>query len=187
MRVPRHQRRCDRYAAASLRSGVRALGGEPDAVVLLSTWERFDLVVGGRTLRAGTKEWESELTQRLDRRVDSFGQLGARVFLALPAPSTAGNFGGRIVRSDHALDQAMLRLGDFLTRYAQRRSGTVSTLDLSALVCPGGPPCRPVVDGRRLRPADGTHFDPAGAVRVASWLWERVGRSIEPVGERAGR
>jgi len=187
MRVPRHQRRCDRYAAASLRSGVRALGGEPDAVVLLSTWERFDLVVGGRTLRAGTKEWESELTQRLDRRVDSFGQLGARVFLALPAPSTAGNFGGRIVRSDHALDQAMLRLGDFLTRYAQRRSGTVSTLDLSTLVCPGGPPCRPVVDGRRLRPADGTHFDPAGAVRVASWLWERVGRGIEPVGERAGR
>ncbi|MFM7616398.1 MAG: acyltransferase family protein [Actinomycetes bacterium] len=188
MRTPRYQRRCERYAAASVRSGVRALGGAPDAVVLLSTWERFDLVVGGRTLRAGTKDWETELTRRLDRRVTTLRRLGARVYVALPAPSTEGRFGAARLRSNRALDLAMLRLGDFLTRYAAGRSDDVSTLDLAGLVCPGGPPCPPVVGGQRLRPFDGTHFDPAGAVRVAAWMWDHVGRSVgEPSGERAER
>ena len=188
MRIPRYQRRCDRYAAESLRAGVRALGGAPDAVVLLSTWERFDLVVRGRTLRAGSKDWEAELGRRLDRRVDGLARLGAHVLLTLPAPSTEGEFAGRVMRSSRSLDLAMLRLRDFLSRYAARRPRAVSTVDLAALVCPAGPPCRPVVDGRRLRPTDGTHFDPAGAVQVASWFWDRVGRSAtDGPGERAGR
>ena len=188
MRVPRHQRRCDRYVASSYRAGVRALGGAPDAVVILSTWERFDLVVGGRTLRAGTKAWEAELSRRLDARVRSLRRTGARVFLVLPAPSTVGAFAGHPLRSSRALDDATLRLDEFLDRYASRRAGAVSAIDLATMVCPGGPPCDPVVHGARLRPYDGTHFGPAGAVRVASWMWDRVGRAtVDASSQRAGR
>jgi hypothetical protein len=188
MRVPRYQQRCSRYATESYRAGVRALGGAPDAVVLLSTWERFDLVVGRHTLRAGTKAWEAELARRLDARVRALRRTGAHVFLALPAPSTEGTFVGHTLRSNRALDLAMLRLDDFLDRYARRHEGEVSTIDLVAKVCPGGPPCRPVVDGQRLRPFDGTHFGPEGAVRVATWLWGRVGVSAEPTAtQHAGR
>ncbi|MFM8972124.1 MAG: hypothetical protein ACKOOG_05695, partial [Actinomycetota bacterium] len=123
-----------------------------------------------------------------DRRVTALRRLGARVYVALPAPSTEGRFGAARLRSNRALDLAMLRLGDFLTRYAAGRSEDVSTLDLAGLVCPEGPPCPPVVGGQRLRPFDGTHFDPAGAVRVAAWMWGHVGRAVgEPSGERAER
>ena len=188
LRTPAHQERCDGYVAAALRRGRRALGGAPDAVVIVSTWERFDLATRHGVLRAGTKGWEDELRRRYDRRVRGFIASGAHVFLALPAPSTRGSFAGVAVMHEASLDTAMLRLDDFLVRYAARHADSVSTLDLSRLVCPGGPPCDPVVHGERPRPIDGTHFGPEGAVRVATWMWNHMGRDAEPVApQRAGR
>ena len=127
------------------------------------------------------------LDQSVGRVLEALRRTGAHVFLALPAPSTEGTFVGHTLRSDRALDVAMLRLGDFLDRYARSHAGEVSTIDLAAHVCPGGPPCRPVVGGEQLRPIDGTHFSPEGSVRVASWLWSQIRASAPRSGERAGR
>jgi lysophospholipase L1-like esterase len=127
-------------------------------------------VVGGRILRAGTKAWERTLAERIDRVVDRYAALGSRTFLVLPAPATEGQFVGRVVRSDPALDVATLRLADFLERYAETRRDRVSTIDLASYVCPSGPPCPPDGGGRRLRPLDGNHFSPEGAARVARWI-----------------
>jgi hypothetical protein len=188
LRTPRYQERCERYVDAAIRRGGRALGGTPDAVLIVSTWERFDLATSHGVLRAGTKRWEDELRRRYDRMVGRFVAEGAQVFVAMPAPSTEGSFGGVAVTHDATLDTAMLRLDDFLERYVARRGGSVTALDLTTLVCPGGPPCAPVVHRARLRPVDGTHFGPEGAVRVATWMWDRVERAtVASPSQRAGR
>ena len=168
---PRGQRRCPRYVRDTERRAQASLGGRADAVLWLSTWERFDLVSGSSVLRAGTKAWESALRHRYDRAIARFRRAGARVYLVLPAPSTNGSFGGHAVRTTRAADITMMRLREFLQRYAASRPRAVGIVDLQPLLCPGGPPCPPTVHGRRLRPVDGTHFDPRGATRAASWVY----------------
>ena len=111
---PRGQRRCPRYVRDTERRAQASLGGRADAVLWLSTWERFDLVSGSSVLRAGTKAWESALRHRYDRAIARFRRAGARVYLVLPAPSTNGSFGGHAVRTTRAADITMMRLHEFL-------------------------------------------------------------------------
>jgi sugar lactone lactonase YvrE len=56
-----------------------------------------------------------------------------------------------------------------LRRFAARHPGRITVIDLARRLCPQGPPCRPVVDGRQPRP-DGAHFDAPGSVWAAHWV-----------------
>ena len=60
---------------------------------------------------------------------------------------------------------------DYLLRlYALEHAASTFVVDLSGMVCPGGPPCPQVVGGVELRPRDGRHFGDAGA----AWTAPRV-------------
>ena len=98
--------------------------------------------------------------------------ISTRLFLYTPCILWIGNG-----QSKPSLPNDLLIKGQYVARFMvvyqsltivqSNIADAVSTIDLAAKVCPGGPPCRPVVDGQRLRPFDGTHFGPEGAVRVA--------------------
>ena len=69
-----------------------------------------------------------------------------------------------------------------LREVAASHPGRVGVVDLSARVCPSGPPCPFVVDGfgstvatmtQAIRP-DLTHYLPAGALWVARWLVPQI-------------
>lgn len=187
LRMPRYHGRCSRYEHEATSRARHAIGGSPEAVLWLSTWERLDLVVGGRVLRAGSKAWEATLTQRIDRVVGRYATQGAHVYLALPAAAARGEFVGRVIRTEPALDIATQRLADFLRRYAAAHPGRVSTIDLAGHVCPGGPPCAPRTAGVRLRPVDGNHFSPEGAAEVAGWLLPQLRAPDAEVEARVAR
>ena len=54
-----------------------------------------------------------------------------------------------------------------------RSEGTITPLDLHALVCPHGPTCLTKIDGVELRP-DGAHFEGASAVLVGRWMFAQM-------------
>ncbi len=60
-----------------------------------------------------------------------------------------------------------------LRQVAARYPGHVGVLDLSARVCPTGPPCPYEERGLVVRPDD-AHYGPAGSLWVATWLVPRI-------------
>ena len=58
---------------------------------------------------------------------------------------------------------------ELITRVTEQRKPRVGVVDFGELVCPGGPPCEPLVDGRVVRP-DGIHLSPEAALYVAERL-----------------
>ena len=69
--------------------------------------------------------------------------------------------------------------------YVAARPG-VELVDLASIVCPGGPPCPEYVDGVRLRPTDGIHFQQDGAAWVAPRLYDALARALDPVAKQLG-
>ncbi len=158
---------CPGLTQAALRPALRH---RPNVVLWLSTWERADIEVGGRTLRSGTPAWEREMTRRMDKVLAQLTRQGARVVIATQAPSAAARF-HRLQESSQANeDESFAHLDNLLVKFAARHPGDVTVVDLAGQVCPGGPPCPSEVDGLVLRPLDGAHFSPAGAVWVSEWL-----------------
>jgi lysophospholipase L1-like esterase len=59
---------------------------------------------------------------------------------------------------------------------AAEHAGSVSVIDLHAMVCPGGR-YHQVIDGVTIRnPADGVHFTLSGGDFLASRIWPTVAR-----------
>jgi peptidoglycan/LPS O-acetylase OafA/YrhL len=146
---------------------------QPTVVVWMSIWEKSDLVVGGRTIVAGTRAWETEIMARLDAALARLTAGGARVVLvteAAPAPNPAQ---GTELTDPKADDAGYVRLNALLRRFQARHRATVTLVDLAAKVCPDGPPCPERVHGMHARP-DGRHFTPTAATWAARGLVAQI-------------
>jgi len=174
VQVPTGTTACPDLMGNTLRTALRQ--HRPDVVLWLSTWERVDLVEGGRTLRAGTKEWERAMLRRMDRVLARLTATGARVVVATVASTAPAKLHVNVDESAQTRqDESYARLNHLLTRFAARHPDDVTLVDLAAQVCPGGPPCPERVDGVTLRPSDGGHFSPEGGV----WASERLLPALE--------
>ncbi|MGZ4754860.1 MAG: acyltransferase family protein [Acidimicrobiia bacterium] len=166
--VPPNTSECSNLVHATVQDALKR--SRPDVVLWVSLWERADLKVGGRTLKAGTKAWDRAVTQRLERTLRMLRAHGARVVVASQAPAAPGRF-HQIQETDEGVqDASFARLNQLLLQLAARHPGAVTYVDLAGKVCPGGPPCPAKVDGMTIRPFDGAHFSPQGAVWAAEWL-----------------
>jgi peptidoglycan/LPS O-acetylase OafA/YrhL len=156
---------------------------KPDAVVWLNTWDAFDRLIDGKKVRAGTPAGDLALTAAVDRSVARLAVDGRRVLFVIPATPTTGD-----EPSEWPSDPArFLGLERVLRAYAAEHPDRASVIDLAALVCPDGPPCPESVDGVRLRPLDGWHFDATGAAWVAQRLAPLIERCLrEPANAACG-
>jgi peptidoglycan/LPS O-acetylase OafA/YrhL len=155
---------------------TRALRIErPNIVLWASSWERMALVVGvgahQKVLTQGSPQWRAVLMQRIKSRVQLFTAAGAKVVM-LTQPPFASN--GHPTRPS-AADADFVRLNALLTQFAQHQPH-VTLINLSALVCPTGPPCPQITDGLGYR-TDGAHYSADGSLAVARWLLPQLGIS----------
>ncbi len=170
-----HSNRC--HDLVDWTEGNALVRAQPTVVVWMSIWEKSDLVVGGRTVVAGSRAWETEIMARMDAALARLTSGGARVVLvteAAPAPNPAQ---GTQLTDPKADDAGYVRLNALLRRFEARHPDTVTLVDLAAKVCPHGPPCPERVDGMHARP-DGRHFTPAAATWAARWLVSQMFRSV---------
>jgi hypothetical protein len=140
-------------------------------VVVLSTWESSDRILNGRVekLSLNTRSrtiWFGLLDEARARLTAQ----GARLVLVAMAPPA--RFSG-LGPADQDSVRRMLTLRDIYRQYALLRPG-VGFVDMSPMVCGKGPPCPEVVDGVRLRPRDGVHFEGPGAVWLAPRLYDAI-------------
>ncbi len=175
--VPSNTSDCPRLLHFALRG---ALGPpHPNVALVLSTWERADLMVGDRTLKAGTKEWAHAVQQKLDGLLHQFQRTGTHLVLTTQPSEVDAEFHRPTDAEAKAQDAAFDRLNLQLLQFAARHPKAVTLVDLAGKVCPGGPPCPVNVEGLTPRPLDGAHFSPQSAVWVTKYLL--------PYLEQAGR
>jgi hypothetical protein len=144
--------------------GIAARKGA-QTVVWMSTWETSSRWYDGRYYEFGTPEAD-ELTLRLidEARIRVLAGTDAMLVLALQPPHASFSDQGP---ADPENVARMVHLNELLAQYAADHPTDTRTLDLASLVCPGGPPCPETVDGIRLRPRDGGHYESDGAVWLA--------------------
>ncbi len=152
----------------------------PQLVVWGSTDESRGIVVGNRagttTLEPGTAAWHSVMLRRMDNRTNQFIDAGSRVVLLEEPPPIQSGTAVTPTDVDYERMNALLR--EVSAQHPQR----VAVVDLSARVCPAGPPCPFVLDGQgstsatavdAVRP-DGLHYTSTGALWVARWLVPQI-------------
>jgi peptidoglycan/LPS O-acetylase OafA/YrhL len=166
--VPPNSQECPDLNQRVMRAALKK--STPDVILWLSTWERADLVVGDRTLHAGTKAWEREILRRMDHALAKLRATGAKVLITTQASTAPAKFHVITEAQQNAQDEGFARLNQLLVKFAGRHPNDVTLVDLANTVCPGGVPCPEVVDGITLRPFDGGHFSPEGAVWASEWL-----------------
>jgi peptidoglycan/LPS O-acetylase OafA/YrhL len=163
----------------------RALAGDVPVAVLLSTWERADLVDGGKTVAAGSATWKRLLTRRMDALVRRLQRERTRLLVALmpaPAPARLGPYSSKPTRGEA---RAFARMDRFWRTAAKRHPGTIGLVDLAHHVCPKGPPCPRIRDGFAPRAVDGYHYTPEGAGWVMRWLLPQILAAQRAVAPRA--
>jgi hypothetical protein len=141
-------------------------------VVWMSTWETSSRWYDGRYYEFGTPEADA-LTLRLvdEARTRVLDGSDAVLVLALQAPHASFSDQGP---TDPENVERMVHLNELLASYAEDHPTDTRVLDLASIVCPGGPPCAETVDGIRLRPRDGGHYEAEGA----QWLAPRFFTSL---------
>jgi hypothetical protein len=151
----------------------------PDVVLWISTWERFNLVEGGRLLPTGTESWKQSLQRRIGEASVRITASGARLVLvtvAAPAPASMID-GGRIVSP--AFDWKFAAMNEQLERFAAEHPET-GFIDVAAKVCPRGAPCPAEAAGLEPRHGDGVHFDPPGSVWLGRWMLPQILAAAPP-------
>ena len=157
---------------------IAAAATAADAVLLLSTWEDNDHLVGGEVLELGTPAWDAWFLSELEALR---ARLGTKLVLTTiplggPAHDAAS---GQFVYTQGEADQARLDHIALLFRiFAAQHSSDVSVVDLNRIVCPERFPCPGRLDGVVLRPESGGHFDAAGAAWVAPRYLTAVGDTL---------
>jgi hypothetical protein len=166
-----HSERC--HALVNWDEGNALARARPTVVIWMSVWEKSDLVADGHTLVADTPEWKAVITARMDAALVRLTAGGARVVVvteAAPGPNAAQ----RTETTDPKADDAgYLRLNALLRTFQARHADQVTLVDLASKVCPHGPPCPALVEGRDARP-DGRHFTPTAATWAARWLLTQI-------------
>lgn len=174
---PSGTERCATFTAALEQAALDTF--RPRVVLWISTWERFNLVVGDQLVRTGSAAWRAELQRRIElgrRRLTAGGARLVLMTVAAPAPASMLG-GGRIVGPEY--DWKFRALNQELTRFVDAHPDT-GLLDAAARICPSGPPCPALVDGRQLREGDGVHFHPAGAVWLSRWMLPELLHAASP-------
>jgi hypothetical protein len=146
---------------------------DPDVVLWVSTWERFNFVVGDHLVRTGTQEWKRELQRRLAVGYSRLTSRGAHVIfltVAPPAPADLIN-GGRIV--DAKFDWKFPLMNTELTRFVGTHPDA-RLIDVASEVCPHGAPCPARVNGFEPRGYDGVHFPPESSVWLGRFMLPQI-------------
>jgi hypothetical protein len=132
----------------------------PDLVVWLSTWELAAREVDGQAFAFDSPEGDAMLLALMQQAVDRLSGGGADVALLTIPPSVDAD----IRDADAAFNEKAAHFNGLLRQLATVAPDRVHVVDFAALVCGGTPEvCPPDVDGLRLRPRDGAHFEPDGA------------------------
>jgi hypothetical protein len=132
----------------------------------MSTWETNDRIVAGKRIEFGDRAWDEMTLGKVDEAADRLSASGAHVVLVLMPPRAVNGYSGDLPTED----ARYVRLAELYREYARTHPGKVSTVDFSAALCPGGPPCPPTVDGIAPRPLDGLHFTP----QTSGWGADRL-------------
>jgi hypothetical protein len=142
----------------------------------LSSWEAGAHLYNGAVLQIGTREGDMAMMGELEAAAARITAGGARlVFLTYPAPAAHSD---KYAATPDQERNALL-LNRLFRLVAMRHRANVSVVDLAAMVCPGGPPCPEFVDGIRLRPRDGGHFEGDGPAWVAPRLFAAIVHELE--------
>jgi lysophospholipase L1-like esterase len=142
---------------------------------MLSSWETADREVDGALVLLDTPEGEAVWRRLLDETRARLTVGGARLALTLlPPPAEFSDRGP----ANPDTTRRVLRLNEIYRRYARDHPESVVTVDLGRIVCPGGPPCPEEVDGIRLRPRDGGHFEAEGANWVAPRFYAVIVKAL---------
>ena len=150
-----HAERCPAMVRQAQDTAVGQL--DPDVIVWTSTWEKADLLIGGRTYVSGTPAGDRVMLEQMDLTLARITRKGARVVVVTSAPSAPNDGDLTDGTKKRIADQSYARLRRIEERFAERHRDQVTLVDLAARVCPGGAPCPAEVDGVNLRP-DGRHF-----------------------------
>jgi peptidoglycan/LPS O-acetylase OafA/YrhL len=141
---------------------------EPDLVVVLSTWEAGDRLVDGTHLRPGSAGWRASLTTGLQEMLERVRAHGAEVMFMLEAPRVPGEIRDAI---EHGV---VATAWPALIRKVADTAGA-PVVDLGPVVCAGSiTHCPTEVDGVRLRPDDGAHFSPQGALTIGGRVLQAI-------------
>jgi peptidoglycan/LPS O-acetylase OafA/YrhL len=140
---------------------------EPQVVLWLSSWEASDHLYDGVRLDFDTPEGDAALLADFDESRQRLTAGGATlVLLTLPEPAKQSELGP----ADPHLLEVYPHMNKLFRQFAAEHPDAVEVVDLARMVCPQGPPCPAVVEGVRLRPRDGAHFEADGP----AWVSERL-------------
>jgi hypothetical protein len=169
---PRGTEHCHALVASEETKAIAEF--RPEAVLWISTWERFNLVDHGLVLETGTSPWRRVLRKRLDAAFRVLTRHGEHLFVAtVAAGAPTGVLLGQRVTSDR-FDWRFKDMNDELAAFVDRHRPAASLIDIAAKVCPHGPPCPAHVAGEEPRKFDGFHFDAAGSVWISRWMLPEV-------------
>ncbi len=173
-------RGCSDQTLGYLDSAIR--DHTPNTVLWLSTWETADRIIDGTLYKFGNRATDDALLAKLEESREHITRYGARLMLITNPPRAEHS--DTYVR-DPAEDAKIERLNGLFRRFAAQHPDSVSVVDLDAIVCKGGPPCPEYVDGLRLRPRDGGHFEGDGpewvAPRLLDAVFEEAALTVPPV------
>jgi hypothetical protein len=137
----------------------------PKVVVWSDIMEWSDIrAEDGRTIAAGTGEWQRRILESWDRLLARLGD--AHLVLVLPSWWAGWP-------ADYPAVFPVDRQRALFRSWSHRHADRVTVVDLTPVVCPGGPPCQQVVGGVRLR-SDNVHYTPEGARRAGEKIMNDV-------------
>ena len=156
-----------------------AATAEPtSAVVVMSSWEVNNHIVGGKRLRFRSRKWDAWMSGQLDAVRRRFG--GVPLLLTTVAPRAPVDGALSTTPAETAL---ALLYNEFLVDYAAARADSTGVVDLVGILCPtGAVACPERIDGVRVRPDLGAHFDAEGG----AWFAPRALDAIEQAWDGVG-
>jgi hypothetical protein len=147
----------------------------PDVVLWLSSWEAGDHLADGQMLSFGTRTGDAGLLADFDASRLRLTAGGATLVMLTMAPTAKRSDLGP---ADPERVAEYVHLNQLMRRFASQHPDTVRVVDLADIVCPTGVPCSEYVDGIRLRPRDGGHYEPEGAAWVAPRLLDAISKEV---------
>jgi peptidoglycan/LPS O-acetylase OafA/YrhL len=148
---------------------------QPTTVLWLSTWETLGRIIDGKLVEFGTPAFDAALLAEFEESRVHLTSGGAHLVLITNAPraehsDTVFNIPDETSRTQH--------LNRLYKTFAAQHPESVTVVDLAAIVCPTGPPCPEFVDGVRLRPRDGGHYEGDGPAWVAPRLLDAISAAV---------
>jgi peptidoglycan/LPS O-acetylase OafA/YrhL len=143
----------------------------PDTVVWISTWETSDQIYAGTRADFGTAEGDAALLGEFEAAWARLTAGGARlVLVTVPPPA----LDGEVQPLPPTEGQRRMHLNVLMHEFAQRHPENVAVADLAWIVCPLGDPCSGTIDGVKVRPRDGNHYEGDGPAWVGPRLYAAI-------------